>query len=54
MFTIAPEPFAATTGTALLLARNIVVRLRFRTRSQSASLVSTTSPATATPIVRGL
>ena len=51
MFTIAPEPFAAMTGIALLLARNIVLRLRFRTRSQSASLVSTTFPATATPML---
>ena len=51
MFTMAPEPLAAITGTACLEARNVVRRLTASDRSQSSSLVSTTLPWIAAPML---
>jgi hypothetical protein len=51
MFTIDPPPPAAITGTACFEARNAVRRLRSRARSQSSSLVSTTVPTKARPML---
>ncbi len=49
--TIAPAPRSAITGTAYLDARNAVRRLMSKARSQASSVVSTTVPSDASPML---
>ncbi len=51
MLTIEPAPRSAMTGTAYLEARNAVRRLMSSARSQASSVVSTTVPSAARPML---
>ena len=51
MLTIDPEPWSAITGTAYFDARNAVRRLMSSVWSQASSVVSTTVPTAASPML---